>query len=207
LEYWEFGYFYQGFKDEFKFLLWNSVKKSIYEDLPQIWALESKNLSKVEKLLFYITNMWANSISINSLSKKIGLDNKIIKLYIEYLEQLWWIYNIQKYWKLTENIRKEIKIYIANNNLMYYFVLKQDSNFIWKMRETFFLQNIKKVLQFKDSIKYKSRTDFVLNYNWKEYEFEIWWKNKLRKDVFVVKDNILLSEENIIPLWLFWFVK
>jgi hypothetical protein len=44
LEYWEFGYFYQGFKDEFKFLLWNSVKKSIYEDLSQIWNLDTKNL-------------------------------------------------------------------------------------------------------------------------------------------------------------------
>ena len=205
LEYGEFGYFYQWFKDNFKFLLWNTLKKSIYEDIPQIAVLDAKNLSKLEKMIFYIANMGASEISINSLSKKINLDNKITKLYIEYLEKLWWVYSIEKFWKLTENIRKEIKIYLSSNNLMYYLSLDKSSNFAWKIRETLFLQNIKKL---DLDIFYKKRTDFVIKYNWKDYEFEIWWKNKKRTDnVFIVKDDILLSEENTIPLWLFTFLE
>ena len=90
---------------------------------------------------------------------------------------------------------------------MYYFALKQDDNFIWKVRETFFLQNIMRVLSSSDNIRYKTRTDFVITYNWTEYEIEIGWKNKSRKDVFVAKDNILLAEENVIPLWLFGFLE
>ena len=206
LRYGEFGYFYSGYENEFNFLLWNSIKKSIYEDLPQIANLDTKNLSKLEKLLFYIANMWASSISINSLSKKIQLDNKIIKLYLEYLEQLGWIYNINKYWNLTDNIRKEIKIYLSSNNLANYFCIEKDSNFVWKQRETFFLQNMARFID-TNNIFYKKRTDFIIKYKQKEYNFEIWWKNKSRNDVFTIKDDILIAEKNMIPLWLFGFVK
>jgi len=207
LKYWEFGYFYQWYKEEFNFLLWNSFKKSIYEDIPQIAKLDTKNLKKLEKLIFYIVNMWASPITINALSTKVGLDNKIVSKYLDLLEQLWWIYKIQKYWSLSDTARKEEKIYISSNNLMYYFVLKEDSNLVWKIRETFFLQNIIRILWEKDWIRFKTRTDFVVYYSWKEYEFEVWWKSKKRiDDVFVVKDDVLLWEKNIIPLWLFGFL-
>ena len=89
---------------------------------------------------------------------------------------------------------------------MFYLSLKQDDNFLWKLRETFFLQNIIEKVHI-DNIFYKSRTDFVVSFEWKFYEFEVWWKNKSRNDVFVVKDDILLADENTIPLWLFSFLE
>lgn len=73
LKYGEFWYFYQWFKDDFNFLLENSLKKSIYEDLPHTANIESKNLNKIEKLLFFIANMWASEISTGSLAKKYEL--------------------------------------------------------------------------------------------------------------------------------------
>ncbi len=158
-------------------------------------------------MIFYIVNMWASSITINALSTKVWLDNKIISKYLNLLEQLWWIYKIEKYWNLNQQIKKEEKIYLSSNNLMYNFIIKQDNNFVWKIRETLFLQNIIRILKEKDWIKFKTQTDFVVYYSWKEYEFEVGWKNKKRTDnVYIVKDNILLGEENTIPLWLFSFL-
>jgi len=208
LKYWEFGYFYQWIKKDFYYLLENSLKKSIYEDIPQITSIDSKNLSKIEKLLFFITNMWPSEISINNLSKKVNLDSKTTKYYIEILERLGWIYLVEKYWNLTDTVRKDKKIYLSSNNLAYLLVEKENDKFLWKVRETFFLQNILRILGFKDWIKYKKRTDFVVYYKWKEYEFEIWWKSKKRNDkVFVVKDDILIWQWNEIPLWLFGFIE
>ncbi len=207
LKYWEFWYFYQWFEKEFNFLLWNSLKKSIYEDIPQIAKLDAKNLNKLANILVYICNMGSSNISINAISNKIWLDNKIIKLYLEYLELIWWITLVSKYGNLSDSIRKDVKFYLISNNLMYHLNIKEDKDFIWKIRETFFLQNINNILNKNDWIKFKSRTDFVVFRNWKEYEFEIWWKNKSKNDVFTVKDKILNSEWNNIPLWLFWFLK
>ncbi len=209
LKYGEFWYFYAGYKNEFDLLLNNSLKKSIYEDLPAIFNIETKNLSKIERLLFFIANMGASEISINSLAKKVGLDNKVVKNYLEYLQQLWWLYTLFKFWTISENLRKEIKVYLSSTNLMSYLCLRFDENCRWKLRETFFLQNVSRVTGNIDNIFYKKRTDFVVNYNWKLYEFEIGGKSKsrTREWIYIVKDDILVGDQNIIPLRLFGFLK
>jgi hypothetical protein len=60
----------------------------------------------------------------------------------------------------------------------------------------------------KIETNFLSETDFVV-INWdKNIFFEIWWKNKKRKEnnIFVIKDNIEIWVKNEIPLWLFGLI-
>ena len=209
LSYGEFGYFYQWAQgSDFCFLLNNSLRKSIHEDIPHIAHINTSNLAKIENILVYISNMWASQININTLSKKVWLDNKTTKIYIEYLERLWRIVSLEKHGMLAERLRKEKKIYLLSNNLMSYLANKEDENFLGKQRESFFLQNILRVLGGKDWVKIKTRTDFIVFKDGKEYAFEVGWMNKKRSDgVYVVKDDILLGNKKEIPLWLFGFLR
>ena len=207
LSYGQFGYYYE-FKDKniFSKLLENSIKKSIYEDLSQFIDIHTTNLSKLEKLLLFLTSSASSEISINLLSKKLQINHKTCEKYLEYLEKLWWIISISKYGKISENIRKEQKVYFTNTNIINTLASSLvDENILrGNIRETFVVSNLFRIKErYNLEIYFKSKTDLVVIYNQNAYEFEIWWKSKTRNDVFVIKDDILIWEKNVIPLWLF----
>lgn len=212
LEFWQFGYFFE-FNDEitFKKLLQNSIRKSIYEDLVKFIDIHTTNIPKIEDLLALIASSASSKITINSLSNKIWLNNVTVAQYLEYLEKLGWLISINKFWNVSESIRKEKKFYLTNTNLLSIFSssLLDVSDFNWNLRETFVVSNLFRVKdKYNFEVFFKSRTDIIILFkNWKKIELEIWWKNKSRKDVLVVKDDILIWDSNNIPLWLFWLMK
>jgi len=178
------------------------MKKMIYEDWSILWNLDW--IANLEKLVYFVANTVQNKISFTSLGKKISVHPKTISNYLDLLERVWIFYNVKKYGTITDNLRKEVKPYFTSTNFIFPFCINcESSDIIWKLRENFFvscLENFSK----KQDIFFKTTTDFVLIYKWKEYEFEIWWKSKKRQNnIFIVKDDILLWEKNIIPLWLF----
>ena len=210
LSYGQFGYYYE-FKDKniFSKLLENSIRKSIYEDLSQFVDLHTTNLSKLEKMLLFLTSSASSEVSINLLSKKLQINHKTCEKYLEYLEKLWWIISISKYGKISENIRKEQKIYFTNTNIIYTLAnsLVDESILRWNIRESFVVSNLFRIKEkYNLEIYFQSRTDLVVIYKNKTYQFEIWWKNKKRNDVITIKDDILLWDKNIIPLWMFGFL-
>lgn len=208
LEFWQFWYYYE-YKDKnvFKKLLQNSIKKSIYEDLVKFVDINSSNISKIEKLLWFIASSWSSEITVNWLSKKIWLNHITTNWYLDYLEKLWWIVSINKFWNISESVRKEKKFYLTSTNLLFLFssLLLDKWKFSWNLRETFVVSNLFRIKEKYDfNIYYKTRTDLVLTFkDWKNIELEIWWKNKKRNDVIVVKDDILIWNKNTIPMYLF----
>ncbi|MBT3727433.1 hypothetical protein HOG21_07435 [bacterium] len=66
----------------------NSIKKSIYEDLSDFVDIMTSNLKKVEDILFFIANTSTTEITINSLSKKVGLSIHTCEIYINFLDNL-----------------------------------------------------------------------------------------------------------------------
>lgn len=76
---------------------------------------------------------------------------------------------------------------------------------IGNIRETFFFNQ----LNVKYKINASEYSDFLVA---DKYTFEIGGKNKPGKQIttiensFVVKDNIEIGSDNIIPLWLFGFL-
>ena len=95
---------------------------------------------------------------------------------------------------------------------MYYAYQSGDN--IWTIRECFVLNVLKQInksLLINDNILLPEFGDLIYTYKWIQYYFEIWWKNKTKKQLqnmknsFVVVDDIIWSE-NKIPLWLFWLI-
>ncbi len=211
LDFWQFGYFFE-YKNEiiFRKLLQNSIKKSIYEDLVKFIDIHTTNISKIEDLVVLIASSSSSEITINSLSNKLWLNHITVSQYLEFLEKLWWVISINKFWSVSESIRKEKKFYLTTTNLLSIFSssLLDISNFKWNLRETFVISNLHKVKdEYNFEIFFKSRTDIVLVFNdWKKIELEIWWKNKLRQDVLVINDDTLIWKENNIPLRMFWIL-
>jgi hypothetical protein len=159
--------------------------------------------------LLYLVSLWVSQVSINSLAKKVWINNKTCQLYLDYLEKLWWIIQVPKYGRISDSLRKEKKFYFSNTNILYALkvsAIKEDI-FKWNVRESFFVSSLSRLKEkYWFEIYFKSRTDFVVVYKWKVYEFEVWWKSKKRKDVFVIKDDILIWGENTIPLWIWGLV-
>ena len=208
LDFGQFGYFYEGGGIEsYSMKLENSVKKSIYEDLSQTIDISTENLSKFEKILYFMAHTATSELSLNSLSKQVWLTVKTMWLYINFLSELGWIIPIEKYGKLSDTLRKQQKIYFSNTNILDCFWHKIN---IWNVRETFFVDmlNIEKTYNRKLKLYYKTQTDFVVEYDGIVREFEVWVKNKKRseRNIFVIKDDIVIGKNNEIPLWLFWLV-
>ena len=98
---------------------------------------------------------------------------------------------------------KPEKIYLQNPNLIYN--LGENSQNTGNLRETFFMMNLNE----KNKVESSETADFLID---GKYTFEIGGKNKGQKqikdipDSFIVKDYIVVGNDNIIPLWLFGFL-
>jgi predicted AAA+ superfamily ATPase len=195
---WQLWIYYEN-KKNYQLKLLQITRKMIYEDSIILW--KPQQIDHLEKILFFVANTVQNQISYTSLAKKLWVHPKTVEKYLKLLEKVWLFYSIPKYWNISDLLRKEIKPYFSSTNFIYLFAT-ESSDLVWKLRENFFVSMIK---EFDDDIKiyFKTTTDFIVNYNWKIYEFEIWWKSKRRKDVFVVKDDILIWNDIEIPLWVF----
>jgi len=154
--------------------------------------------------LNYLSAIDPWEINVNKISKTLQIDNKTVNSYLEILEK-WWLVRFFLQDIFGYNIMKNTsKIYLENTNLLFVInkMLLQEVK-IWSVRETFFIQAIQNS---KNKIKSTKILDFVI---WEKI-FEIWWRNKTFKQIkdnkensFLVLDDILVWEKNVIPLWIF----
>ena len=130
---------------------------------------------------------------------------------IVYLDQIWVLNIAIRTNKLTDIIRKEFKIFLGNPNIYYAY---QSTDNVWTIRECFvlnILKQINKSLLINDNILLPEFGDLIYTYKGNQYYFEIWWKNKTKKQLqnmknsFIVVDDVIWSE-NKIPLRLFWLI-
>ncbi len=212
LKFGQFGYFTEWIKTYFD-KLENSIKKSIYSDLANLQAIWTDKLKILEKILFFVANSVQNKITVSSISKKIGIHYSTAENYINMLVSLWWLLQINRYWNITDIVRKEKKLYFSNTNVIKIFGILENSIIKWQLRENFFVSCLNWYFwkDFQTKVFFDISKDFIVFFDDKKVCFEVWWlskkKNKYQNDVIIVKDNILISEwKKIIPLWLFWFL-
>ncbi len=140
---------------------------------------------------------------MNSLSIRTGISLNTMKLYLGLLSEAQLVQLLYVPEKGINSLNKPEKIYLNNSNLMYN--LGEENVNIGNIRETFFFNQL--------NVKYKTNSskeaDFLVD---DKYTFEIGGKNKQSKQIknvqnsFVVKDNIEIGSDNIIPLWMFGFL-
>jgi predicted AAA+ superfamily ATPase len=161
----------------------------------------------LRRLLYFIANTPPSELNFTNLGRKIWIDKIIIENVLTLLNKIWIISLIPKFWNLSDRVRKEYKIFLGNTCLYNAYNLTTE---VWVLREAFFVSQVKRI-PFMEIFSPQSG-DFILQWYDKVWQFEIWWKNKSKhkydEKMYIVKDNIMVSEDKrTIPLWLFGLVK
>lgn len=208
LHIWYYPFNFESDKeDSFHKRLLGVIDKLVYEDISNFYKLDSTNLEKLKKIIifFSISKPW--ELSINSLKNKLWISFDTAANYLQILNDVWIIKSIYIEWNISKSIRKAKKVYIDNSNLIYTISeeiwLKPE---VWTIREIFFIN------QFNKNLFYSDIWDFLFKLWEESYYFEVWWRNKKRKQLewkdnaFIVADSIIFSSKWKVPLWLFWFL-
>jgi predicted AAA+ superfamily ATPase len=172
-------------------------------DLPQFASIIPANIVYLKKLLRIISNSVPFKPNMNSLSERTGISLNTLKNYVNLLKEVEVLKLLYFEDRGINSLNKPEKMYLNNTNLMY----NQSDNGINKgnIRETFFFNQV----SVKHKVNASKKADFLVD---NRYTFEIGGKNKSQKQLsgvpnsYVVKDDIEIGNDNIIPLWLFGFL-
>jgi hypothetical protein len=209
IEYLEAGYYPFLFEDEENYhqKVLNIIDKTIYEDISNFYKLKTENLINFKKILAYMATIPPGKLNRNSISKHIQLDNKTVDNYLNILNETGLVCLLKKNQSGSSLLKKTEKINLDNPNI--YQAIINEIGFDYKkgtVREIFF---IKMLENSGENVFYSKIGDFHVQ----GYNFEIGGKGKSRKQIkenlknsFVVKDDILYSDGNILPLHLFGFL-
>lgn len=206
LENWYYPYYVnEKQKDNLKII--ETINKTIFDDIANYYNIKTENLIYFKKILNYLSIISPGEVNSNKIAKTLEIDNKTVNHFLEILEKWWLIRFLLKDINWYSIMKNTSKIYLDNSNLIYTINsnLLKDIN-IWLIRETFFINSIQNS---KNNIVFSKIWDFMIN----DDIFEIWWKNKSFKQIkenknnsYLVMDDIIVWEKNIIPLWMFGFL-
>ena len=172
-------------------------------DIPQFALLQTANIIYLKKLLSIISNSVPFKPNMKKLSERIGISLNTMKAYLKLLNDAELLQLLYVRSKGINSLNKPEKIYLENPNLMY--TQEGERVNIGNVRETFFFNQVKN----NHLINASNYADFLVD---NKYTFEVGGKNKNQKQIntlknaYVIKDNIEIGSDNIIPLWLFGFL-
>lgn len=204
-EYLNYGYypFYLENKNSFHQKLNETILTILEVDIPQFEEIQIFGILQLKKLLRVISRSVPFKPNYAVLSQRTGISVNTLKTYLNYLNDARLISMLFFQDEGLNSMSKPEKIYLENTNLM--FNLADNAPDKGNLRETFFLNQTattQNVYASKDA-------DFLVN---EQFTFEIGGKNKQQKQIkgienaFVVKDDIEIGSDNVIPLWLFGFL-
>lgn len=188
--------------------LFEVIDKLVYEDISNFYKLDSTNLEKLKKIIIFFSLAKPWELSINSIRNKLWISFDTAANYLQILNDIWILKSLFIEWNISKSIRKAKKVYIDNSNLIYTI-----SNEIWINPEIWTIREIFFVNQFNKNLFYSDIWDFTFKQWLDNYYFEIWGKNKTKKQLqnknnsFVVSDSIIFPSKWNIPIWMFWFLE
>ncbi len=121
-----------------------------------------KNSSSINDLFFYVVSNATTALNYSTLSKKLGIDSKMIKEYIAYFEDNFLVSTISAYHnKLTQQIKSTKKIYINDNGFLNLGINRSENsgNRLENMVFTILNQQDKEITYMKDNYE----IDFYVN--------------------------------------------
>ena len=202
--YLRYGYypFYFQNKETYSLKLRETINTVIEVDIPSIFSIEYEYIVKLKKLVNLICNSLPFKINIKALSEKIALKNyQTLYKYLYFLDKASILKTINQKSRGDLIFTKPDKIYLHNTNLHFSYCENYE---IGTIREVFFMS----MLIHKYNLQIPKHGDFIVN----DATFEIGRKNKTKKQIkgvsnsYIVKDDILVGHDNIIPLWIFGFL-
>jgi len=172
-------------------------------ELPLQRQVEVAYVHKIKQLLQVIAESVPFIPNVSKLSRKIQINRNTLVTYLQYLDESHITTNLYKEARGISRLQKPDKIYLENTNILY--ALAQGNTQLGHVRETFFLNQVKK----DHIIQYTSRGNFIVD---QKYTLEVGGKNKGASQItglehaFIAADDIEIGSTKRIPLWLFGFL-
>ncbi|MEI8085693.1 MAG: AAA family ATPase [Paludibacter sp.] len=172
-------------------------------DIPQFAFIQTSNIIYLKKLLKIISASVPFKPNMNALSVRTGISLNTMKSYIQLLNDAQLLQLLYVPEQGINSLNKPEKIYLNNSNLMYN---QADENAnIGNIRETFIYNQLNALYKTNAS----RESDFLVL---DKFTLEVGGKNKSQKQIdnlqnaYMVKDDIEIGSDNVIPLWLFGFL-
>ncbi len=180
----------------------DTVSTILHTDIAVIYNISGEKINTLKKLLTSICVSEPLELSIEILSKKVGVSKVTLYKYIEYLHKAELLRHVTHEAKRFKSMQRPDKLYLSNNTLIGVLCLEPKRGTI---RESFFAS----LLSYNASLHYVDRGDFLVN---EKYTFEVGGKSKGFSQIrdiensFIAADDIEIGFGNKIPLWLFGFL-
>jgi len=180
-------------------------------DLPCVNRIESRQISKLKKLLYLLATGVPFVPNIAKLAEATDISRPRLYEYLERLQDARLLNLVRSQGRGYEVLTKPEKILLENSNLMYAITDQINTG---TLRELFFVNQLRNSVArhpglMDTSIELSSRGDFIVQSN---YTFEVGGKGKSFSQIrdlenaFVVADAIEVGFKNKLPLWLFGFL-
>lgn len=203
--YLNFGYypFYLENTASFHQKLNEAILTVMEVDIPQFESIQTSNIILLKRLLQVIASSVPFKPNMQAISQRTGISLNTLKNYLQYLNNAKIISLLYNSSKGINSLGKPEKIFLQNTNLI--FNLGENTQNTGNLRETFFMMNLSE----NNKVESSETADFLID---EKYTFEVGGKNKGQKqikntpDSYIVKDDIVIGNDNIIPLWLFGFL-
>lgn len=198
-EYLRIGYYPFSNESQFERRLMQVVNKTIEVDIPQYTDMTASAIRKLKRLMSIVSECVPFKPNLSSISQVLGISRNLLPEWFVYMEKAGLIMQLRDDTGGIRGLGKVDKVYIDNTALMYMF--GQDNTEIGNVRETFFMNQTR--------VMHDVITSSVSDFQIGKYTFEVGGKNKTQKqiagvsDAFVVKDDIEIGYQNVIPLWVF----
>lgn len=183
----------------------NMIEKTIIHDIAEFYHLKTQHLQIFKKMLYFLTTTSPGTINVHHLAVSLRIDDKTALHYLTILRETGLVRILLSQKSGAALIRKPEKIYLDNPSLYEALSHAIGKKFILgTVREIFFLSSLENS---GHNVWYgKEQGDFQIGH----HIFEIGGRHKkvssLLKNLFVVKDDLLIGAENTIPLYLFGFL-
>ncbi len=194
--------FFLTSKESYTQKITDTINTILYTDIALLNRVPASNIEALKKLLLSICLSKPLELSMENLSKTIGISKATLYKYVDYLHRAELLRHVIYEGKRFKAMQKPDKLYLSNTNIFPAICNNSDKGTI---RETFFASQV----AFSHSIYYVNRGDFLVQ---EKYTFEIGGKNKSFKQIkdvensFVVADDIEVGFGNRVPLWLLGFL-
>jgi len=180
----------------------DSINTVLYTDIALLYKVTASNIEILKKLLLTICLSKPLELSMESLSRTVGVSKATLYKYIDYLHRAELLRHVTYEGKRFRSMQKPDKLYLSNTNLFSCLCHASEKG---TLRETFATS----MFSHEHSLYYVEKGDFLVD---EKYVFEVGGKNKgfeQIKDIensFVLCDEIETGFKQKIPLWMMGFL-
>lgn len=212
-DYLQIGYYPFFLEGEvlYKFKVREVINHILEVDLPFVNRIESRQISKIKKLLYLLATGVPFVPNIAKLADATDISRPRLYEYLENLQDAKLLNLVRSQGRGYEVLTRPEKILLENSNLMYAIADEVNAG---ALRELFFVNQLRNAHSIhpqllQSTVELAGSGDFIVN---GRHTFEIGGKKKGFKqisgvaDAFVVADNIEVGFKNKIPLWMFGFL-